>query len=109
MVTTVHVQPVPAAAVPVKPDGIVSVTLTVPVVAAVPLLVTVIVKVAPICPGVKLPVWDFVIVRLGVPVGVTVAVSVAVPVVEPPPETVTVLAIVAGAFVATLTVNVIAG
>lgn len=39
----VQFQPVPVAAVPVNPDGIASVTVTVPVVGAVPPLLTVMV------------------------------------------------------------------
>jgi len=49
-------------------------------------------------------------VRLGVPdAGLTVTVSLPVPGVEPPPEMLTVFVIVAGAFVATAAVTVIAG
>ena len=59
----VQAHPVPDIAVAVRPPGNASVTVTVPVVAVEPLLVTVIVYVAPTCPWVKLPACDFVIVR----------------------------------------------
>jgi hypothetical protein len=61
-----HVQPVPAIETRVKPDGTVSVTVTVPVVAAVPVFDTVTVYVAFCCPWLKLPVCVLVIVRTGV-------------------------------------------
>ncbi len=44
----VQVQPVPLMAVAVKPEGRTSVTVTIPVVEAKPLFVTVIVYVAPV-------------------------------------------------------------
>jgi hypothetical protein len=50
-----HVQPVPLAALNVRPVGSVSITETVPVVGDVPVLLTVIVY-APVAPMVKLPV-----------------------------------------------------
>jgi len=99
-----HVQPVPLAALNVNPVGSVSVTVIVPVVAAVPVLLAVTVYV-PVEPIVKLPVWLFAIARVGV---TTVVGSVAVGVFEaPPPLTVTELVTVAGAFAATFTVSVI--
>jgi len=61
-----HVQPVPAIDTSVNPAGIVSVTVTVPVVGpAVAPFDTVTVYVAPCCPCVKFPVCDFVIPSAG--------------------------------------------
>jgi hypothetical protein len=100
-----HVQPVPLAALNVRPVGSVSVTVTVPVVGDVPVLLTVIVY-APVAPIVKLPVWLLAIASVGV---TTVVGSVAVGgvLVSPPPLAVAELVTVAGAFAATLTVRVI--
>ena len=53
----------PLIAVAVSPLGRVSVTVTVPLVVALPEFVTVIEYVAPVCPWVKLPVCDFATVR----------------------------------------------
>jgi hypothetical protein len=50
----------------VNPLGNVSVIVTVPVLAAVPLLLAVIAYV-PVCPCVKLPVWLLPIVQTGAP------------------------------------------
>src|ERR1700730_17881274 len=61
----VHVQPLPAIAVAVNPVGTVSATVTVPLVTAVPEFFTVMVYVAPVCPCVKFPVCDLVIVKSG--------------------------------------------
>ena len=52
---SVQLHPVPLMAVAVKPVGSVSVTVTAPLVEALPLLVTVIVYCAPVCPCVKSP------------------------------------------------------
>ncbi len=68
-----QVQPVPVATVGVRPVGRVSVTVTRPLVAAVPELVAVMVYV-PVALWLKLPVWLLVIVRSGV--GAIVSVSV---------------------------------
>ena len=55
-VAKVQDQPEPLNAVAVKPEGNVSVTVTVPLVAEPPLLVTTMEYWAPVCPTVKLPV-----------------------------------------------------
>src|SRR5271166_6087054 len=94
-------------AVAVRPVGSVSATVTAAVVGPVPLLVTVIVYVAPVCPWVKLPVCDLVTVRSGnctIVVG-SVAVSLDV-LVSPPPDTVAVFVTLAGALDAAFTVTV---
>jgi len=99
-----HVQPVPVAALNVRPAGSVSVTVMVPVVGEVPVLLAVIVYV-PVEPIVKLPAWLFAIASVGV---TTLVGSAAVGVFEaPPPLAVTELVTVAGAFAATFTVSVI--
>jgi hypothetical protein len=99
-----HVQPVPLAALKVRPAGIVSVTVIVPLVAAVPLLLTAIVYV-PVAPIVKFPVCDFAIASVGLRIVVgSVAVGVLV---APPPEAAALFVNVAGAFAATLTVRAI--
>ena len=96
-------------AVAVKPVGNVSVTVTVPLVEAVPELVTVIVYCAPVWPCVKFPLCDLVIVRSGCTTAVG-SVSVLFDVlVSPPPETETELVTLAGAFDETFTVRVIVG
>ena len=103
-------QPVPDMDVAVRPLGKVSVTVTVPVVEADPLLLTVIVYVAPVCPCVKLPVWVFVIARSGTAIVAVGSLTVSFEVLfSPPPETIAVLVTTVGALVATLTVRVIAG
>jgi hypothetical protein len=100
-----HVHPVPEAALKVSPAGSVSVTVSVPVVADVPELLTTIAYV-PVEPLVKLPVCDFAIARTGV---TTVVGSVATGVfAAPPPEAFAELVTVAGAFPATFTVSAIA-
>ncbi len=99
-----HVQPVPAAALKVKPAGSASVTVIVPVVADVPVLLTTIAY-EPVVPIVKLPVWLLAMASFG---KTTVVGSVAVGVaVSPPPLAVAELVTVAGAFAATFTVRVI--
>ena len=61
-----HVHPVPAIDASVRPEGTVSVTVTVPLVGpAAALLLTVNVYVAPVCPCVKLPVWALLIDNTG--------------------------------------------
>ena len=106
---TVQVHPVPERPVIVRPAGGVSVAVTVPLVGPVPVLLTVTVKVAPVCPCVKFPVCVFVIFRTGVGGGITVTMSVPVPGVDPPPEMETLFVAVAGALVATEVVTVMAG
>ena len=111
-VDSVQVHPVPVIAVAVKPVGNVSVTVTVPLVTALPLFVAVIVYVAPFCPCVKLPLCDLVMVRSGTLGGLMVVGSEAesLPVLaSPPPATVAVLVTLAGALAATFTVSVMAG
>src|SRR5258706_5910454 len=53
-----HVQPVPPIAVAVRPEGSVSLTVTVPLVGPPPLLRTLSPYVAPNCPCVNVPAWD---------------------------------------------------
>ena len=111
-VAKVQLQFVPEIAVAVSPVGRVSVIVTVPVVEAVPLFLTVIVYVAPVCPWLKLPVCVLVTVRSGAVGTTTVVGSLAVllvVLVSPPPETVAVLVTEEGALPATVTVRVIAG
>jgi hypothetical protein len=99
----VHDQPVPLAALKVKPAGSVSVTLIVPDVAAVPVLLTAIVYV-PVPPTVKVPVWVFVIESTG---RMMVVGSVATGVLlAPPPAAFALFVTDAGALAATLTVSV---
>jgi hypothetical protein len=105
-----HVQPVPAIDTSVNPAGIVSVTVTVPVVSpAVAPFDTVTVYVAPCCPCVKLPVCDFAMVRSGGPMGLITAESLALFGAEPPPERVTVFVSGDGVFTPTFTRTVIGG
>jgi hypothetical protein len=79
-----HVQPVPAMDTSVSPDGTVSVTVTVPLVGPAPApFNTVTVYVAPCCPCVKFPAWDFAISsdgRIALP-AVKVTVTVGDPVI----------------------------
>src|SRR5258707_15273604 len=76
----------------------VSVTVTVPDVAPLPLLFTVIVYVAPACPCVKFPVCDFVMLRSASCVTVVASLAVSFEVlVSPPPDTATVFVIEAAA------------
>ena len=107
-VAKVQVQPVPLIAVAVNPVGSVSVTVTVPLVEALPLLVTVMVYCAPVCPCVKLPTWVFVMVRSGWRI-VVGSLAVLLAVFRSAPfdsDTVTLLVTVGGALLATLTVRV---
>ena len=78
-----QVHPVPLTLGVVKPLGIGSVTVTVPLVAAVPEFVTVMVYVTPVWPWVKLPECDFRMVRSGAR---TVIDALAVPPVPPSVE-----------------------
>src|SRR5438876_339000 len=55
-----HVQPVPPIAVAVRPEGSVSLAVTVPLVGPLPLLRTLSRYVAPNCPCVNVPAWDLV-------------------------------------------------
>jgi len=105
----VQVQPVPERPVSVRPVGSVSIAVTVPLVGLVPVLLTVTVKVAPVCPCVKFPEWVFVTFKAGVGGGLTVTLSLPVPGVEPPPEMLTEFVMVAGALEATEAVTVMAG
>ncbi len=101
---SLHVQPVPVAALNVKPAGSVSVTVTVPVVATFPVLLTAIVYV-PVAPVTNDPVCDFAIASVGLPASVVGSVAVGV-FVAPPPLTVTELVTEPGEPTA-LTANVI--
>ena len=60
-----QLHPVPVMAVAVRLEGRASARLTVPTVAPVPLLVTVIENCAPLCPCEKLPLCDLLTVRSG--------------------------------------------
>jgi hypothetical protein len=101
----VHVQPVPLAALNVRPTGSVSVTVIVPNVAAVPLLLTAI-EYEPVEPIVKLPVCVFVIASTGATIVVgSLADGVFA---APPPDAPAVFVTLAGAVGATLTVSAIA-
>jgi len=82
-----HVQPVPLAALNVKPAGSVSVTVMVPEVATFPVLLTAIVY-FPVAPVTNDPVCDFAIASVGVPASVVGSVAVGV-LMAPPPLTVT--------------------
>src|SRR5258708_7454032 len=107
-----QVQPVPLMAVAVSPAGRASLIVTTPTVGPAPLLVTVIVYVAAVCPCVTFPEWVLVIVRSDMRTGVMVVTSLCVSLVvfnSSPPEPVTVLVTDAAAFAATLTVRVIGG
>ncbi len=100
-----HVQPVPVAETKVKPVGNVSVSVRVPVVAEVPLFVTLSVYV-PVAPITKLPVCEPFAVSAGAPL--TVVGSVAVGEFEaPPPAAFTVLVTLGTAAARTLTLSVI--
>jgi hypothetical protein len=86
-----QVQPVPAIDARVRPAGAVSVTVTPPVVGAVPgEFATVRLYCAPCWPCVKLPVCVLVMVSCAVGAGVMTVESEAFAVAEPPPETLTV-------------------
>src|SRR5579871_337291 len=56
-VPSTHVQPEPEIAVAVRPGGSVSLTVTMPLVAAVPTLLTISVYVLPVSPSRNTPVW----------------------------------------------------
>ena len=104
-----QVHPAPVMAVAVRPDGSVSVIVTVPLVGLPPEFVAVIVKL-PVPPWVKLPACDFVTVRSGEVTMVAESVAESFEVfVSPPPETCTVLVSGVAAFEATATVRVMAG
>src|SRR5437773_11423507 len=96
--------------VAVRPTGSVSVIVIVPLVGLPPLLVTTMLYVAPVCPTLKLPLWLLLMVRSG---GVLIVVRLLAVLfavfVSPPPETVAVFVTLAGASLATFTVNVIVG
>jgi hypothetical protein len=97
-----HVQPVPLAALNVRPVGSVSVTVIVPEVAAVPLLLTTI-EYEPVEPIVKLPVCVFTTASCGAS---TVVGSLEDGVfAAPPPDAPAVLVTLAGAFAATFTTS----
>ena len=105
----VQVQPVPERFAIDKPVGGVSDAVTVPLVGPVPVLLTVTVKVAPVCPCVKFPVCVLVIFKAGVGGGMTVTVSLPVDPVEPPPDMEALFVMVEGALVATEAVTVMDG
>jgi len=78
-----HVQPVPVAALNVKPVGSVSVTVIVPDVATFPALLTTTVYV-PVCPVTNEPACDFASANCGVPEIVVGSVAVGVFAAPPP-------------------------
>ena len=93
-----------------SPVGTLSVTVTMPTDGGEPGLLTVIVKVAPICPCLKSPEWLFVTVRSGPgPIVVMSSAVLLLVLTSPPPETIAVFVSVGGAAGATFTVRVIAG
>jgi hypothetical protein len=99
-----QVQPVPVAALNVKPVGSASVTVTVPVVGDVPVLLTPIAYV-PVAPIVKLPVWLLAMASTGARTAVgLVAVGEFV---APPPLAVAVFVTCGAAAASTFTVNAI--
>src|SRR5258708_40139188 len=69
-----HVQPVPVPLANARPEGSVSVTVMIPLLAALPPFVTVRGNCAPCWPGVKLPTCDFAMVKSGNCVTVTMSV-----------------------------------
>ncbi len=93
-----HVQPVPVAALNVRPVGSVSATVIVPEVATLPELLTAIVYV-PVAPVTKDPECDFAMASVGLPASVVGSVAVGV-FVAPPPLAVTELVTEPGAPVA---------
>jgi hypothetical protein len=103
----VQLHPVPLIETSVSPPGTVSVTVTVPVVGPAPLLVTVTVYAAPVCPCVKLPLC--VEVTLSTGAAVTTVESVPIDIAEPPPDTLTEFISGDPALAATFTVTAIAG
>ena len=81
-----QLQPVPLSPVAVNPLGSVSTTVTSPLVGPVPLLRTVTVYGAPVCPCVHVPACVFVTVESATGAAV-ITVSVAVAVTKPVPHT----------------------
>ena len=106
-VLAAHAHPVPAIDTKLKPDGIVSVTVTVPLVPAEAPFDTVIVYVAPACPCVKFPACVLLMLTTGR--AMMVVESVALAVADPPPDTPTLFTCGEVALAATFTVTVIAG
>jgi hypothetical protein len=97
-----HVQPLPLAALNVSPAGSVSTIVTVPKVAAVPVLLTAIAYV-PVWPIVNVPLCVFVTASTGLTI---VAGLLATGVLlAPPPDALALFVIVDGAFAATFTVR----
>src|SRR5947207_3069921 len=99
-----------SAAVGARPAGSVSVTVTVPTVAAGPILLTVTVYGSALSPCLKLPLWLSARVKSAtwmIDVG-SLALLLAV-LTSPPPATLAVLVTLAGAVGATLTLSVSAG
>jgi hypothetical protein len=80
---SLQVQPVPPAALNVRPAGSVSVTVMVPAVATFPELLTAIVYV-PVAPVTKDPVCDFAIASVGLPASVVGSVAIGEFVAPPP-------------------------
>jgi hypothetical protein len=99
-----HVQPVPLAALYVKPAGSVSVTVIVPEVGPVPVLLTAMVYV-PVWPATKFPVCDLAIASAG-PTIVVGSVAVGA-LLAPPPDALALFVSGEVAFAATLTVRLI--
>jgi len=105
----VQLQPVPAIEASVKPPGSVSVTVTVPLVAAAPdAFDTVTVYASPLCPCVKLPLCvDATLNTAALPS--TTVLSVPDALADPPPDTLTEFVSCELALAATFTVTAIAG
>jgi hypothetical protein len=104
-----HSQPLPAIDTSVKPEGTVSVTVTVPIVGPESAASdTVTVYVAPCWPNAKSPTCVFVTLRTGALAMIEVE-SVALAVAELPPETVTLLICGEMAAGVTFTVAVMGG
>jgi hypothetical protein len=105
-----HAQFVPAMDTRVNPVGIVSVTVTVPLVRPPVWPFETFTMYCAFCwPWVKLPVCDFAMARSGGPMGLIVAESLALFGAEPPPERVTVFVSGDGVFTPTFTRTVIGG
>jgi hypothetical protein len=104
-VLLLQVQPVPVIEASVNPPGSVSLTITVAVVAPVPLFITVTVY-APVCPCVKFPLCADATVRDG---GRIVVESMPVSVADPPPDTLTEFTCGELALAPTFTVTVMVG
>jgi hypothetical protein len=98
-----HAQPVPVIETSVKPDGIVSVTVTVPVVDPAPAWFETVTVYVPLCPCVKLPVCVELMPSTGSRMVAVESVPVALP--DPPPDTVTEFTCGDAAFAATFTVT----